>query len=212
MTQVIKETAKYMWRSEKNRLFMVLSTALVLVYALFVVPNISGEEEIDTDMMEREMVGNVVQFENALDEGLIIPSVMTGTTAYNTLRREYVNQRELLTALSQGDVKRYIDISYRPSSGMSQEESGLEQLAFNVFGYELEQPHQQVKNKVYLNDVEHLSFHTVHDRTSFQQIHLFLIGLGPVLLFIGLVFLISDVHVKDRSLETQKIGVPMNWQ
>src|SRR5699024_706851 len=34
----------------------------------------------------------------------------------------------------------------------------------------------------------------------------------PVLLLLGLVFLISDVHVKDRSLQTQKIGVPMSWQ
>lgn len=186
MSQVIKETIKYMWRSEKNRLFMVLSTALVFVYALLVVPNISGEDEVDIDMMEREMYGNVVQFENALDEGLIVPSIMTGTTSYNTLRREYVAQRELLTALKQGDAKRYIEISYRPETTIGGDEaSGLEQLAFNVFGYELEQPHQQAKNQVYLNEVEDLSFHTVHDRTSFQQIHLFLIGLGPVLLLIA---------------------------
>lgn len=212
MMQLITETVKYMWRSEKNRLFMVLTTTLVLIYSFFIVPKISGDNEVDIEMTEREMMGNVVQYEEALEEGLIIPNVLTGTTAYDQWRRESVAQRELLTALKQGDVKRYIDISYRPSTETEKEASGLEQLVFNVFGYELEQPYQVEKNKVYHDEVEPLSFHIVHDRTSLQQIHLFLIGLGPVLLLLGLIFLISDVHIKDRSLQTQKIGVPMSWQ
>lgn len=212
MTQVITETVKYMWRSEKNRLFMTLTTALVLIYSLFIVPKISGDNEVDIEMMEREMTGNVIQFEESLEEGLIVPNVLTGTTAYDQWRREAVAQRELLTALKRGDVKRYIEIDYRPSTATEKEASGLEQLVFNVFGYELEQPYQTEKNKVYYDEVDPLSFHIVHDRTSLQQIHLFLIGLGPVLLLLGLVFLISDVHIKDRSLQTQKIGVPMSWQ
>ncbi|HIZ70838.1 MAG TPA: hypothetical protein H9808_03595 [Candidatus Atopostipes pullistercoris] len=212
MTQVITETVKYMWRSEKNRLFMTLTTALVLIYSLFIVPKISGDNEVDIEMMEREMTGNVIQFEESLEEGLIVPSVLTGTTAYDQWRREAVAQRELLTALKRGDVKRYIEIDYRPSTATEKEVSGLEQLVFNVFGYELEQPYQTEKNKVYYDEVDPLSFHIVHDRTSLQQIHLVLIGLGPVLLLLGLVFLISDVHIKDRSLQTQKIGVPMSWQ
>ena len=212
MTQVITETVKYMWRSEKNRLFMTLTTALVLIYSLFIVPKISGDNEVDIEMMEREMTGNVVQFEDALEKGLIVPNVLTGTTAYDQWRREAVAQRELLTALKRGDVKRYIEIDYRPSTATEKEASGLEQLVFNVFGYELEQPYQTEKNKVYYDEVDPLSFHIVHDRTSLQQIHLFLIGLGPVLLLLGLVFLISDVHIKDRSLQTQKIGIPMSWQ
>src|SRR5699024_2232266 len=173
MTQVIRETVKYMWRSEKNRLFMALTTALVLIYSLFLVPKISGDVEVDIEMMEREMAGNVIQFEEALDEGLIVPNVLTGTTAYDQWRRESVAQRELLTALKQGDAKRYIEIDYRPTTATEREVSGLEQLVFNVFGYELEQPYQTVKNKVYQDEVEPLSFHIVHDRTSLQQIHLF---------------------------------------
>lgn len=212
MTQVITETVKYMWRSEKNRLFMTLTTALVLIYSLFIVPKISGDNEVDIEMMEREMTGNVIQFEESLEEGLIVPNVLTGTTAYDQWRREAVAQRELLTALKRGDVKRYIEIDYRPSTATEKEASGLEQLVFNVFGYELEQPYQTEKNKVYYDEVDPLSFHIVHDRTSLQQVHLFLIGLGPVLLLLGLVFLISDVHIKDRSLQTQKIGIPMSWQ
>lgn len=211
MIQVVKETIKYMWRSEKNRLFMVITTGLVLLYTLFVVPNISGENEINIEDMERDMAGNVVQFEESLDAGLIIPSALTGTTAYNDLRREYVAQREVLTALKQGDVRRYISTMYRPNEE-GEESAGIEQVASGLFGYELEQPFQQPKNNVYISEIEDLSFHTVHDRTSLQQIHLFLIGFGPILLLLGLVFLISDVHVKDRTLATQKVGHPVNWQ
>ncbi len=211
MKQVVKETVKYMWRSEKNRLFMTITTALVLLYTFLVVPNLSSEQEINIEHLERDLAGNVVQFEDSLDQGLIVPSALTGTTAYNNLRREYVAQREVLTALKQGDVRRYISTSYRPSY-TADESGGIEQMASSLLGYEMEQPFQQQKNAFYVNEVENLSFHTVHDRTSLQQIHLFLIGFGPILLLIGLIFMISDIHVKDRSLETQKVGHPLKWQ
>lgn len=212
MKQVIKETVKYMWRSEKNRLFMAITTALVVIYSLFVLPNVSGEKEINVEMLEREMAGNVVQFETALAEGLIVPNVLTGTTSYFSLRSEAVAQRELLTALKQGDVERYISIPYRPNANGDLAEDGLDQIVFNLFGYEEEQAFQIQKNEFYKQEIDNLSFHTVHDRTSLQQLHLFFIGMGPILLLIGLIFLISDIHVKDRSLLTQKIGHPLTWQ
>ena len=88
MVGIIKETIQYMWRSEKNRLFMVLTTSLVFIYSLFILPNISGETEIELDAFEREMNGNVVQFEDALDSGLILPNMLTGTSAYSMQRNE----------------------------------------------------------------------------------------------------------------------------
>lgn len=210
MKQVMTETMKYMWRSEKNRLFMALTTGLVLFHTLFVVPNLSSENEIDLENLERDMTGNVVQFEDALNRGSIVPSALTGTTAYSQLRQEYVAQREVLTALKQGDVRRYIATSYRPNDDRKNTD-GVEQIASSLFGYALEQPFQQAKHTVYIREVDNLSFHTVHDRTSLQQIHLFLIGFGPILLLIGLIFVISDVHVKDRVLVTQKVGHPLKW-
>src|SRR5699024_12249002 len=95
--------------------------ALVLIYSLFIVPKMSGENEVDIEMMERVMTGNVIQFEESLEEGLIVPNVLTGTTAYDQWRREAVAQRELLTALKRGDVKRYIEIDYRPSTATEKE-------------------------------------------------------------------------------------------
>lgn len=212
MIGIIKETIQYMWRSEKNRLFMMVTTGLVLVYSLFILPNISGDAEIELDAFEREMNGNVVQFEDALDAGLILPNMLTGTSAYSMQRNEYVTQRELLTALRQGDARRYIETNYLPPTNKELEEQGLEQVAYSIFGYKEEQPYQHQKNQAYLDEVEDISFHLIHDRTSLQQVYLFLIGLGPVLLIVGLIFLISDVHTKDRSLKTQKIAQPTNWQ
>ena len=211
MRQVIKETTKYMWRSEKNRLFMVITTALVLLYTLFVVPSLSSEDEMNIRNLERDMNGNVVQFDQSLKDGLIVPNALTGTTAYSQLRHSYVSQREVLTALKHGDVRRYISTSYRPNAEAT-ERAGVEQLAFNLLGYELEQPFQHQKNSIYLNQEDNLSFHTIHDRTSLQQLHLFIVGYGPILLLAGLIFMISDIHVKDRSLNTQKIGHPLKWE
>lgn len=212
MLGIIKETIQYMWRSEKNRLFMGLTAGFVVIYSLFILPKVSGEAEIELDMLEREMNGNVVQFEDALNDGLILPNMLTGTSAYTTQRKEAVAQRELLTALRQGDARRYLEVDYRPQTTQEPEVQGVEQLAYNIFGYQEEQPYQYQKNQAYLEEVEDISFHLIHDRTSLQQIYLFLIGLGPVLLLVGLIFLISDVHVKDRSLKTQKIAQPVKWQ
>ena len=211
MQQVLVETLKYMWRSEKNRLFMFISTFFVLAYSIFILPNISGEREVSLDDLEREMYGNVVQFEDALSEGFIVPNMLTGTSAYNSQRQEYVLQRQLLTVLKQGDAKGYLSLDYRPESLQKKEPKALEQIAFQIMGYEQEKDYQKSKNQVYLDEVEDINFHMIHDRTSLQQIHLFLIGLGPVLLLLGLVFLISDVHVKDRELQTQKNAQPISW-
>lgn len=212
MQGVVVETLKYMWRSEKNRLFMLITSILVLSYSLFILPNISGEAEVSIDGLEREMNGNIVQFEDALNEGLIVPNMLTGTSAYNSQRQEYVLQRQLLTALKQGDTRRYLSLDYRPESAQKKEAQALEQIVFGVMGYEQEQDYQGPKNQAYLDQIERINFHIVHERTSWQQIHLFLIGLGPVLLLLGLIFLISDVHVKDRELQTQKIAQPIRWQ
>lgn len=212
MKQVINETFQYMWRSEKNRLFMFMMTVITLAYSLFVLPNISGENEVDLKDLEREMSGNVVQYEEALEKGLIVPSALTGTTSYFQERTSYVKQRQLLTALEHGDAKRYISINYRPENRTSSQTQSMSQFANRVFAYQEEQPYQQQKYNHYIEEIDNLSFHTVHERTSLQQLHLFLIGLGPILLLIGLIFLISDVHTKDLDLTTMKLGVPMKWQ
>lgn len=212
MVGISKETIQYMWRSEKNRLFMALALGFVFIYSLFILPNISGEAEIELDALEREVNGNVVQFEDALDTGLILPNMLTGTSAYILQRKEYIAQRELLTALKQGDARRYLEVNNPPSTNQEFEAQGLEQFAYQIFGYKEEQPYQKQKNQAYLAGIEDISFHLIHDRTSLQQVYLFLIGLGPVLMLIGLIFLISDVHVKDRSLKTQKIAQPIRWQ
>ena len=158
------------------------------------------------------MNGNVVQFEDALNEGLIVPNMLTATSAYDSQRQEYVLQRQLLTALKQGDAERYLSLTYRPASAQKKEAQGLEQIVFSVMGYEQEQAYQAAKNQAYLDQFKRINFHMVHERTSWQQIHLFIIGMGPVLLLLGLIFLISDVHVKDRELQTQKIAQPIRWQ
>ncbi|MDZ7836388.1 MAG: hypothetical protein U5K84_14665 [Alkalibacterium sp.] len=211
--QVMSETFTYMWRNKKNRLVMILCLGAVLLHSLFILPNTPGPDEVDIVQLERQMEGNRQTFEDQLDKGLTVPSFMTGTSAYEQARNEYVNQRELLTALNNGDVRRYLEIPYRPadSGGEGDEGSAFAPAVNRIFGYGKESFSRANKLDYYLNEADPLTFHMVHERTSLQQLHLFLIGLGPYILLILLLFMISDVITKDRDLRTQKAGVPLNW-
>lgn len=211
MKEVFIETYKYMWRNKKNRLFMTIAFVFIILYILFILPNLAGSNEVDIEALERDMYANQQQFEDRLNNGMTVPSLLTGTNAYYLARNEYANQRELLTALRQGDVYRYLAIPYRPSSREELTDNTFGNLDFPILGTEIDEAHQVAKNTYYLNEVENLSFHTVHNRTSIQQLHLFFIGLGPVVLLLSLIFLISDVLAKDRYLKTQKAGVPLKW-
>lgn len=208
--QIIKETLKYMWRNKKNRLVMVLSLGVVLAHSLLILPNLTEDFDVDVAQLERSIVSNQQTFEDRLETGQTLTSFFTGTSAYQQARNEYVNQRELLTAIRTGDTRRYLTINYRP-----QEDPGsvMEDEGFNlpILGYAQERGFQAMKNQVYVNEVEPLSFHHIHERTSLQQMHLFLIGWGPYILIFLLLFMISDVVTKDRKLTTQKLGVSKNW-
>lgn len=209
--QVISETFTYMWRNKKNRLVMILCFGAILLHSLILLPNTPGVFEVNIESMERSMVSNRQTFEDNLEAGQTLPTFQTGTSAYSVARHEYANQKELLTALETGDVKRYLDIPYRPSSdqGSYEEDGGMN--LFSVLGTGKEVGYQGMKNKVYGSLVDELSFHIIHNRTSLQQLHLFLIGMGPYILFFLLFFIISDVTTKDRKLTTQKAGVPVKW-
>lgn len=209
--QVIKETLTYMWRNKKNRLVIVLCFGAIILHSLLILPNTPGVEEVNIEAMERSMEGNRQTFEDNLEDGVTIPTMMTGTSAYEVARNEYVNQRELLTALETGDVRRYLDIPYRDASGGggTEDDEGLS--FFSILGTPKEMDYQHMKESAYVDLVDPLSFHIVHNRTSLQQLHLFFIGLGPYILVFLLLFMVSDVTTKDRKLSTQKAGVPINW-
>lgn len=204
----MRETFTYMWRNKKNRLVMLLCLGAVMIHSLVILPNRPGHDEVDMDRLEQQMHSNRQTFEDQLDKGLTVPTFFTGTSAYEVARNEYVNQRELLTALNNGDVRRYLEIPYRP---MVEQSFGEQEGSFSVMGYGKESSFSFAKKDIYLNDTEPLTFHVVHERTSMQQLHLFLTGLGPYVLILLLLFMISDVITKDRALRTQKAGVPINW-
>lgn len=209
----MSETVTYMWRNKKNRLVMILCLGAVLLHSLFILPNTPGHDEVNVTQLERQMEGNRQTFEDQLEKGLTVPSFMTGTSAYEAARNEYVNQRELLTALNNGDVRRYLEIPYRPVSEGAETEADDASFSvpLQVLGYAKETGFTSQKTDYYLNEAEPLTFHMVHERTSLQQIHLFLIGQGPYIVLLLLLFMISDVITKDRSLRTLKAGVPINW-
>lgn len=206
INQTVEETAKYMWRNQKNRLFMGIMLVLMIVYVVIFAPNFNSEYDVDIAELETEMIGNGVQADNAKANGLIAPSIMTQTTAYINQEYDYGNQREMLTTLRQGDIYRYLDLKSMEEPPEAQ--TDISTLFYSLFGDD----RMFLKSWAYRETVPNLNFHILHEITSLQQLHLFLIGAGPLILLSGLIFMISDVHTKDLTLSSQKSGVPLNWR
>lgn len=204
--QTIEETVKYMWRNQKNRLFMSIMLMLMVVYVIIFAPHFHSEYDMDMAQLETEMIGNGVQADNAKKNGLIVPSIMTQTTAYINQEYEFGTQRELLTTLRHGDIYRYLDLQMMEEP--KEAETDISTMFYNLFGDDL----MFLKSWAFRESVPDLNFHILHEITSLQQLHLFLIGAGPLILLSGLIFMISDVHTKDLTLKSQKSGVPLNWR
>ena len=71
VTQTVEETVKYMWRSQKNRLFMGLMLVFMVIYVLVFTPGFNSHHDLDVKSLEDEMTGNAVQAEHAKDNGLL---------------------------------------------------------------------------------------------------------------------------------------------
>lgn len=205
ITQTIEETVKYMWRNKKNRLFMSIMLVLMVVYVIVFAPHFNSEYDLDMDELHTEMLGNQAQAESAKANGLITPSIMTQTTAYIEQLYQFGTERELYTTVKQGDLERYLEI--QDMNPPQDRDTSLSTMFYSVFGMEP----LSLKSWAYREKIPELNFHIIHEITSLQQLHLFLIGAGPLILLSGLIFMISDVHTKDLSLSSQKSGVPLNW-
>lgn len=205
ITQTMEETTKYMWRNKKNRLFMGIMLVLMVVYVVIFAPNFNSEYDLDMNELHTEMLGNQAQAESAKDKGLIAPNVLTKTTAYIEQLYQFGTERELYTTIKQGDLHRYLEI--QDMNPPQDRDTDLSTMFYSIFGSDP----LPMKSWAYREELPELNFHIVHEITSLQQIHLFLIGAGPLILLSGLIFMISDVHTKDLSLSSQKSGVPLNW-
>ena len=205
VTQTVQETIKYMWRNKKNRLFMSIMLVLMVVYVIVFAPHFNSEYDLDMDELHTEMLGNQAQAESAKANGLITPSIMTQTTAYIEQLYQFGTERELYTTVKQGDLHRYLKI--KEMSLPEDRDTDLSTMFYSIFGMEP----LSLKSWAYREKIPELNFHIIHEITSLQQIHLFLIGAGPLILLSGLIFMISDVHTKDLSLSSQKSGIPLNW-
>lgn len=206
VTQTMEETVKYMWRNKKNRLFMGIMLGLMLVYVIGFAPDFNRENDLDMLNLETEMIGNGVQADSAKRNGHIVPSIMTGTTAYIQYAHEFGAQREMHTTLKQGDIHRYLETM--EMFPQQEKNTDISSFFYGLFGVDP----LFMKSMRYQDIVPNLNFHVVHEITSLQQLHLFLLGAGPLILLSGLIFMISDIHTKDLKLSSQKSGIPLSWQ
>lgn len=209
---IFLETFKTLMRNSKNRLVIVVAFLGVVVYSGVVLPNLEPLNTVDMDRLEIDMLGNRGLMENQFEQGTTEANLFTGQSTYQMAKEEFRQQRAFKTAIETGDVRRYIQLDYVPEEVADQMKDYYLQNSsepMKDLGYD--QTNRRLRLESYLEEVPNPTFHLIQEKTSWQQIHLFLLNWGPVLLLIVTVFLASDVVTRDREVRTQKAGVPYAW-
>lgn len=211
---VFKETFLHLLRSTKNRLVIVLLLLGLGFYSIILLPRQESLDTIDVDRLRQELYANKGIMENARDTGNFQVNKFTGQSAYQTAKSHYESQRSLLAAIENGDAERYANIIRRYAPPFYYEEM--------TEWYQLNSPYpmkdqqydfQNLSNRLagYEDAGIPLTFHIIQEKTSWQQIQLFLLDGGPYFLMALALFIASDVFFLSRKARTQKAGVPYSW-
>lgn len=209
---IFLETFKTLMRNSKNRLVIVVAFLGVIVYSGVVLPHLEPLDTVDMERLEIDMLGNRGLMENQFEQGTTEANLFTGQSTYQMAKEEFQQQRAFKAAIDTGDVRRYIQLDYVPEEVADKMKDYYMQNSsepMKDLGYD--QTNRRLRLESYLEEVPNPTFHMVQEKTSWQQIHLFLLNWGPVLLLIVTVFLASDVVTRDREVRTQKAGVPYAW-
>lgn len=211
---VFKETWLYLSRSSKNRLTICFVLAAVLFYSFFLIPQQKSFDTIDYQTLEMEMLANKGLMEDAQENGNYRVNSFTGQSTFSESRYHYEYQRALIEAIDTGNAERYIAIiaTYLPTFHTE------ERLDFYLKNSlyptkDLNYDEQNFFNRVesYQQTDDPLTFSMIQEKTSWQQIQLFFVEWGPMILILLTLFIGADVFTYGIKKRTQKIGVPLQW-
>ena len=209
---LFKETWLHLIRNSKNRLTIVLVFIGIIFYSGFFLTKQSVYDTIDLDQLKMSVQSNKGIMETATEKGNFNINLFTGKSAYAEGKYKYENSRALLAAIENGDVGRYIELTsvYTPDFHFEEKNKyynenslyPMKDWAYDSANY---------RNRIGSYDPDILSFHVLQEKTSWQQIQLFLHNWGPTILIVLTLFIASDVFVLGVRKRTQHIGVPIGW-
>ena len=172
---LFKETWLHLIRNSKNRLTIVLVFIGIIFYSGFFLTKQSVYDTIDLDQLKMSVQSNKGIMETATEKGNFNINLFTGKSAYAEGKYKYENSRALLAAIENGDVGRYIEVTsvYTPDFHFEEKNKyynenslyPMKDWAYDSANY---------RNRIGSYDPDILSFHVLQEKTSWQQIQLFL--------------------------------------
>lgn len=211
---IFKETFLHLIRNSKNRLVVVLLFLGLGFYSLVLLPKQASIDTIDLNLLRQELFANKGMMDNARETGNFQVNTFTGQSTYQSAKYHYEHQRSLLAAIETGDAVRYLTILERYTPPFYQEALSEH--------YQLTSPYPSKDQTYdYLNFANRVNsykeagipvnFHIIQEKTSLQQIQLFLLNGGPSILAVIALFIACDLFVSSRQHRTQKMGIPCSW-
>lgn len=209
---LFKETWLHLIRNSKNRLTIALVFIGIIFYSGFFLTKQNGYDTIDLDQLKMSVQSNKGIMETAAEKGNFNVNLFTGKSAYADGKYKYENSRALLAAIENGDVGRYIELTnvYVPDFHFEEKNDYYNKHSLYP-GKDREYDSVNNHNRIGSYDPDILSFHVLQEKTSWQQIQLFLHNWGPTILIVLTLFIASDVFVLGVRKRTQHIGVPIGW-
>lgn len=211
---IFQETWLHLIRSTKNRLAVVLVFAAIIFYSAFLLPRMESWDTIDVEKLHTEMLANKGLMENAAEKGNIEVNTFTGQSAFQQAKYHYEHQRDLYWTIKNGDAARYAKVisSYIPPFYSEElEETYLKNSPYPGKDRTYDSLNFYNRLQSYKEGTAPLTFSVIQEKTSLQQLQLFFLQGGSILLVLFSLFIASDVFVSSRKARTQRIGIPLNW-
>lgn len=209
---VFNETWLHLIRNTKNRLTIGLVILALFSYSIFFLPRMESFNTIHLPQLEKSIVSNEGIMNAAIEDENFDVNLFTGVSTYVDARQKFENNQALLLAIKNGDALRYrhlIEV-YLPTFHIENMQEQYEQRSLfpmKDFSYDL----TNFGNRLARYDESELTFHVIQEKTTWQQIQLFLHEWGPTLLVVLTLFISADVFVESIQKRTQRIGVPIGW-
>lgn len=210
---VFVKTFKRMVRNKKNRLVWIIAFLGVLIYSGLILPNTEPMDTVDMERLEIDLLGNQGLMKAQFEAGSTEANNYTGLSTYGEAKNKFEQQRAFKIAVDTGNVRQYIQLNYLPED-LSKEimDDYLKNSEEPMKDLHYDQSNKRLRLNSYLEEIPAITFHLVQEKTAWQQIHLFFLNWGPLIILILTVFLVSDVTTGEREARTQKAGIPYNWR
>lgn len=211
---VFKETILQLIRNTKNRLAIALVFLAVIFYSFFMLPQQKSFDTIDYDKLEIDLFAHKGIMEDSIEKGNFRVNSFTGQSAYSQAKYNYDNQHALISAINNGDADRYISIISRYTPQFHVEDRMDSYMENSLYpGKDMTYDSMNFNNRItsYTDNDIPLTFSIIQEKTSWQQLQIFFLEWGPLLLVALTLFIASDVFTESIKKRTQRIGVPLGW-